>query len=98
LETTEKLDPLEFIRIVAAARIMMPKSYVRLSAGRAEMSDEMQAWCFFAGANSVFYGDRLLTTENPAENHDRQLFARLGITPEGNAQTDGTYMACPHQI
>ena len=98
LEGVEKLDPFEFIRTVAAARIMMPKSYVRLSAGRAEMSDEMQAWCFFAGANSVFYGDRLLTTENPAENHDRQLFARLGITPEGRAQTEGTYMACPHQI
>jgi len=98
LGEAEALDPFEFIRIVAAARIMMPKSHVRLSAGRTEMSDEMQAWCFFAGANSVFYGDRLLTTDNPAENHDRQLFARLGITPEGNAQADGTYLPCPHQV
>ncbi len=77
-----KLDPFEFIRVVAAARIMMPKSYVRLSAGRAEMTDEMQAWCFFAGANSIFYGDKLLTTENPGESHDQQLFARLGIEAE----------------
>ena len=77
-----KLDPFEFIRTVAAARIMMPKSYVRLSAGRAEMTDEMQAWCFFAGANSIFYGDKLLTTENPGESHDQQLFARLGIEAE----------------
>jgi len=77
-----KLDPFEFIRVVAVARIMMPKSYVRLSAGRAEMSDEMQAWCFFAGANSIFYGEKLLTTDNPGENHDRQLFTRLGLQTE----------------
>ncbi|MDQ5768420.1 biotin synthase BioB [Thiothrix subterranea] len=82
LAGVEKLDPFEFIRTVAAARIMMPKSYVRLSAGRAEMTDEMQAWCFFAGANSIFYGDKLLTTENPGESHDQQLFARLGIQAE----------------
>lgn len=82
LANAEKLDPFEFIRTIAVARIMMPKSYVRLSAGRTEMTDEMQAWCFFAGANSVFYGDKLLTTENPEENHDRQLFARLGIAME----------------
>jgi biotin synthase len=82
LAGVEKLDPFEFIRTVAAARIMMPKSYVRLSAGRAEMTDEMQAWCFFAGANSMFYGDKLLTTENPGESHDQQLFARLGIQAE----------------
>lgn len=82
LAGTEKLDPFEFIRTVAAARIMMPKSYVRLSAGRTAMSDEMQAWCFFAGANSIFYGDKLLTTDNPDENHDKKLFARLGIAME----------------
>lgn len=80
----DKLDPFEFIRVVAVARIMMPKSYVRLSAGRTEMSDEMQAWCFFAGANSMFYGDKLLTTENPEENHDQQLFTRLGMQTEGS--------------
>lgn len=89
LAGAEKLDPLEFIRAVAAARIMMPKSYVRLSAGRTEMTDEMQAWCFFAGANSIFYGDKLLTTDNPEESQDMQLFARLGIEAEagrpGNA-------------
>lgn len=84
LANAEKLDPFEFIRTIAVARIMMPKSYVRLSAGRTEMTDEMQAWCFFAGANSVFYGDKLLTTENPEENHDRQLFARLGIAMEAS--------------
>jgi biotin synthase len=70
---------------------MMPKSYVRLSAGRAEMTDEMQAWCFFAGANSIFYGDKLLTTENPGESHDQQLFARLGIQAEAG-QPGSTYL------
>ena len=82
LEGTEKLDPFDFIRMVAAARIMMPLSYVRLSAGRTEMNDEMQALCFFAGANSMFYGERLLTTDNPDENHDQKLFSRLGIDME----------------
>ncbi|PID33669.1 MAG: biotin synthase BioB [Thiotrichales bacterium] len=82
LDGIDKLDPFEFIRTVAVARIIMPKSYVRLSAGRAEMNDEMQAWCFFAGANSIFYGDRLLTTDNPEESHDQKLFARLDINPE----------------
>ena len=79
LEGTEKLEPLEFVRTVAVARIMMPESYVRLSAGRAEMNDETQALCFFAGANSMFYGEKLLTTDNPDENHDQQLFKKLGI-------------------
>ena len=79
LEKGEDLDALEFIRSVAIARIMMPKSYVRLSAGRENMSDEMQAMCFFAGANSVFYGEKLLTTPNPDTNHDIQLFESLGI-------------------
>ena len=79
LENGDDLDPLEFIRSVAVARVMMPKSYVRLSAGREKMSDEMQAMCFFAGANSIFYGDKLLTTPNPETNDDMQLFERLGI-------------------
>lgn len=73
------LDPLEFVRTVAAARITMPRSYVRLSAGRQEMSDELQALCYLAGANSVFWGERLLTTGNPGEDRDSQLFARLGL-------------------
>lgn len=75
----DKLDSLEFVRMIAVARIMMPQSFVRLSAGRNEMSDETQALCFFAGANSIFYGERLLTTENPETDRDRQLFQRLGI-------------------
>lgn len=81
LFNADKLDHLEFIRTIAVARIIMPKSYVRLSAGRSEMSDETQALCFFAGANSIFYGDKLLTTENPDENHDLNLMKKLGITP-----------------
>ena len=79
MENGSDLDPLEFIRSVAVARVMMPKSYVRLSAGREKMSDEMQAMCFFAGANSIFYGDKLLTTPNPETNDDMKLFERLGI-------------------
>ena len=75
----EELEPLEFVRTIAVARILMPKSVVRLSAGRTEMSDETQALCFVAGANSIFYGDKLLTTANPDENHDQQLFKKLGI-------------------
>jgi biotin synthase len=75
------LDPFEFVRTVAAARIMMPASLVRLSAGREAMSDELQALCFFAGANSIFYGEKLLTTPNPAEGRDARLFARLGVEP-----------------
>jgi len=79
LSDTKDLDPIEFVRSIAVARIMMPKSYVRLSAGREAMSDEMQALCFFAGANSIFYGEKLLTTPNPSADHDKQLFERLGI-------------------
>ncbi|WP_022954450.1 biotin synthase BioB [Leucothrix mucor] len=82
LDGIDKLDAFEFIRTVAVARIMMPKSYVRLSAGRTEMNEQTQALCFFAGANSMFYGDRLLTTDNPDENHDQVLFGKLGIEPE----------------
>ncbi len=76
----DEIEPLEFIRTVAVARIMMPCSVVRLSAGREEMSDEMQAMCFFAGANSVFYGERLLTTEGASAQADQKLFANLGIS------------------
>jgi len=79
LHGTEELDPIAFIRSIAVARILMPKSDVRLSAGRTEMTDEMQALCFFAGANSIFYGERLLTTDNAGTNHDQELFLRLGL-------------------
>jgi len=75
------VDPIDFIRTIALARILMPTSHVRLSAGRTEMSDEMQALCFFAGANSIFVGETLLTTDNPGEDRDAALFARLGLTP-----------------
>jgi biotin synthase len=84
-----ELDPLEFVRVVATARLLMPRSYVRLSAGRTDMSDAVQALCFLAGANSIFYGDRLLTTPNPGRSHDEQLFARLGIEPEQSAAVAG---------
>jgi biotin synthase len=77
-----KPDPLDFVRVIAVARLLMPRAHVRLSAGRSDMSDETQALCFLAGANSIFYGDRLLTTENPGEHHDRALFDRLGIRGE----------------
>jgi biotin synthase len=75
------LEPLDFVRTIAVARITMPKSVVRLSAGREEMSDEAQALCFLAGANSIFYGERLLTTPNPDTAHDRALMERLGLKP-----------------
>jgi biotin synthase len=79
---TADLDPLELVRVIAAARILMPRSHVRLSAGRDAMDDSHQALCFLAGANSVFYGERLLTTDNPEARKDRALFDRLGITFE----------------
>jgi biotin synthase len=88
LENRKKVDPIEFVRVIALARIMMPKSFVRLSAGRTEMSEEMQALCFFAGANSIFCGETLLTADNPGEDKDRVLFGKLGIEPmalEGDA-------------
>jgi biotin synthase len=75
------LDPIEFVRTVAVARICMPRSMVRLSAGREDMSDETQALCFLAGANSIFYGPRLLTTPNPGRDRDRELMERLGLSP-----------------
>jgi biotin synthase len=79
LAQSAPIAPIEFVRVVALARIMMPKSYVRLSAGRSAMSDEMQALCFFAGANSIFVGDTLLTAGNPEDAEDRRLFQRLGL-------------------
>ncbi|WP_374266402.1 biotin synthase BioB [Zoogloea sp.] len=79
LGNAEAIDPFDFVRVVAAARITMPESYVRLSAGRQELGDGFQALCFMAGANSMFYGDRLLTTDNPDADADDKLFARLGL-------------------
>jgi len=81
LHGSPELDPFEFVRMIAVARITMPRSMVRLSAGRETMSDELQALCFLAGANSIFYGEKLLTTGNPDTARDRQLFARLGLVP-----------------
>ncbi len=96
LHGVKKIEPLPFIRNIAVARILMPKSVVRLSAGRAEMSDETQALCFFAGANSIFYGDKLLTTNNPDKNHDQQLFEKLGINSinKGVGENSTSQAAC----
>ncbi|HEX3397589.1 MAG TPA: biotin synthase BioB [Steroidobacteraceae bacterium] len=85
------LDPFDFVRMIAAARILMPESHVRLSAGRAEMSDELQALCFLAGANSIFYGEKLLTTGNPDTEHDLRLFRRLKILPEPYNAADAAH-------
>jgi biotin synthase len=82
LEAVAPIDPFDFVRTIAVARILMPRAHVRLSAGRGEMSDEMQALCFLAGANSIFYGEKLLTTGNPDTAHDRKLFERLQIVAE----------------
>ena len=82
LENAEKIDPIEFVRVIALARIMMPTSHVRLSAGRTEMSEETQALCFLAGANSIFVGDTLLTADNPEDDDDNRLFAKLGVVAE----------------
>ena len=78
LADSPEVDPIEFVRTIAVARLLLPNSYVRLSAGRSEMSDELQALCFYAGANSIFYGEELLTTENPAFLKDQELFEKLG--------------------
>ncbi len=100
LANAEKIDPIDFVRTIAVARIMMPKSFVRLSAGRTEMSDETQALCFFAGANSIFVGDTLLTAENPGEDKDSVLFAKLGLealelpASENHSQEGGHARAC----
>ena len=81
LAEAQPLDPLDFVRTIAVARIMMPASFVRLSAGREAMSDELQALCFLAGANSIFFGEKLLTTPNPAMHSDQRLFRKLGLRP-----------------
>ncbi|MCQ0033770.1 biotin synthase BioB [Burkholderia glumae] len=86
LENTAPLDPLEFVRTIAVARITMPKAMVRLSAGREQLDDAMQTLCFLAGANSMFYGDQLLTTSNPQAQKDRDLLARLGMRAEAAQQ------------
>jgi len=86
LQDTDDLDPFEFVRTIAVARILMPNSFVRLSAGRETMNDQMQSLCFLAGANSVFYGEKLLTTSNPEADRDKALFKRLGINAQ---QTKG---------
>lgn len=88
LHGAEDVDPIEFVRMIAVARIVMPASHVRLSAGRETMSDETQALCFLAGANSIFYGEKLLTTPNPDADDDRRLMARLGIAPEARPCAD----------
>ncbi len=82
---TEQLDPIEFVRMIATARILMPQTYIRLSAGRESMDDAMQTLCFHAGANSVFFGEKLLTADNPDIEQDNQLFSRLGMTLEATA-------------
>jgi biotin synthase len=87
LADSAPLDPFDFVRMIAAARILMPASHVRLSAGRAQMSDELQALCFMAGANSIFYGEKLLTTGNPDTDHDQRLFQRLKIVAESPTHT-----------
>ena len=81
-------DPLELVRTIATARILMPLSFVRLSAGRSTMTDEAQALCFLAGANSIFYGEKLLTTGNPQHERDRLLFERLGIRPQARLEAE----------
>ncbi len=100
LESQEDLDPFDFIRTIAVARIMMPASHVRLSAGREEMNDQMQALAFMAGANSIFYCEKLLTTANPKANQDMELFRRLGITPEQRRtdQDDQAREAALHRV
>ena len=93
LHGTALLDPFEFVRTIAVARLLLPKSVVRLSAGRAEMSEELQAMCFLAGANSIFYGEKLLTTGNPDVEADQALFARLGLVPMPVVLEPGTVHA-----
>ncbi|UPG85534.1 biotin synthase BioB [Luteibacter aegosomatis] len=93
LAGTDELDPFEFVRSIAVARILMPASVVRLSAGRESMDDALQALCFAAGANSIFYGEKLLTTGNPDVEHDRRLFGRLGLKPMEVAFEPGTVHA-----
>lgn len=99
LHGSAAVDPFDFVRSIAVARILMPRSHVRLSAGRQEMSDETQALCFLSGANSIFYGEKLLTTGNPDVERDRSLFARLGLKAERAqaAEVDGARAAHTHE-
>ncbi|MFL6550840.1 MAG: biotin synthase BioB [Povalibacter sp.] len=94
LHGAAKVEGVEFVRAIAVARLLMPRSYVRLSAGRSSMSEETQALCFLAGANSIFYGDKLLTTENPDEDHDAALFAKLGLRREQAFMNPAATQAC----
>jgi len=88
--TVAELDPFEFVRTIAVARLLMPKSMVRLSAGRETMGDELQALCFLAGANSIFHGEKLLTTGNTDVDHDAKLFERLGLRPMPLVEADAS--------
>ncbi|MDN5871419.1 MAG: biotin synthase BioB, partial [Nitrococcus sp.] len=88
LHGASPVDPIEVVRMIAASRIVLPRSWIRLSAGRCEMSDETQALCFLAGANSIFYGERLLTAANPGEEHDRVLFRKLGLRFQAPVRAD----------
>ena len=98
LQDNDDLDPIEFIRVIATARILMPKAVVMLSAGREQMSDEMQAMAFFAGANSMFYGDKLPTANNPTENHDTELIEKLGIKAQSlSSPTTSRHRLEPHE-
>jgi biotin synthase len=94
LHGAAKVEGIDFVRAIAVARLLMPRSYVRLSAGRSAMSEETQALCFLAGANSIFYGDKLLTTENPDEDHDAALFAKLGLKREAGKSHPETEAVC----
>jgi len=94
----DKTDSFEFIRVIAAARIIMPQTYVRLSAGRMSLTDEAQALCFFAGANSIFYGDKLLTTDNPESDHDVMLFKKLGIKMQQNVKAEAAAKKMAEQV
>ena len=94
----DQTDSFEFIRVIATARILMPQTYVRLSAGRMSLTDEAQALCFFAGANSIFYGDKLLTTENPESDHDIQLFKKLGIQMQQNTTAEKAAKKLAEQV
>jgi biotin synthase len=97
LQDSPGVDPFDFVRSIAVARILMPRSHVRLSAGRQEMSDETQALCFLAGANSIFYGEKLLTTGNPEVERDRRLFARLGLKAERAQSMEASGAAHTHE-
>ncbi|MGB3724399.1 MAG: biotin synthase BioB [Glaciecola sp.] len=98
LDSVDDLEPFEFIRTIAIARILMPKSYVRLSAGREDMNEQMQSLCFLAGANSIFYGCKLLTTSNPETHEDVQLFKKLGINSQKTrSYSDEAYEAALHE-